>query len=130
MGVPRWAWRDRACVGPFAEPWLRDRPSLVRDVLLLYKPGACAAGPPEELEGDEGIQERCLLVAQGARREGRELALACAGRGAHCSQQGTGRLHRCQEHRSFQGRHLSLLSVYSSPRRPTRSMYTLDQRKS
>merc|ERR1712087_242308 len=65
-----------------------------------------------ELEGDEGIQERCLLVAEGARREGCELASARVGRGAHCSQQRTGRLHRCQEHRPLQGRHLPLLSVY------------------
>merc|ERR1712061_248552 len=80
------------------------------DVLLLHKPGASAARPSQELEGDEGVQERCLLVAQGARREGRELALAGAGRRADKAHQGAGRLHRCERRGPVQGRHLPVLS--------------------
>merc|ERR1712032_1182286 len=79
------------------------------DVLLLHEPGAWTARSPEELERDEGLQERCLSLAQVSRRESRRAALTCAGRPAHGAHAGAGRLHRREGDRALQGRYLPVL---------------------
>merc|ERR1712060_343327 len=101
-----------ACVWAPSQLGLRHWPPVLRDVLLLHEPGAWAARSPQELEGDEGLQERCLPLAEGSRREGRRVALACFGRRAHGALAGAGRLYRCERGRSLQGRHLPLLIVF------------------
>merc|ERR1712139_502103 len=91
---------------------MRHWPPVLRDVLLLHEPGPRAAGPPEELEGDEGLQERRLPAAEGSRREGRSVAFARAWGRAHTAHQGTGRLHRRWSRGPHEGRHLSVLSAF------------------
>merc|ERR1712190_83549 len=93
-----------------AQLGLRHWAPVFRDVVLLHEPGAWTARSPEELEGDEGLQERCLPLAQVSRREGRRAAFACVGLRAHGAHEGAGRLHRREGDRAFQGRYLPVLS--------------------
>merc|ERR1719158_2441074 len=65
LRVSRRARRHRACIWAAAELGLRHWPPFFCDVLLLHKPGPRAAGPPEELEGDAAVQERCLSPSEG-----------------------------------------------------------------
>merc|ERR1711924_423438 len=60
LRVSRRARRHRACIWAASELGLRHWPPFVCDVLLLHKSGPRTAGPPEELERDEAVQERCL----------------------------------------------------------------------
>merc|ERR1719327_7137 len=48
-----------------SELGLRHWPPFVCDVLLLHKSGPRTAGPPEELERDKAVQERCLSPSEG-----------------------------------------------------------------
>merc|ERR1712039_477943 len=109
LRLPRWPWHHCACVWAPVELGLRHWPSLVCDVVLLHEPGPGTAGHPEELEGEQGLQERRVPAAQGVGREGGQLALAGAGRAAHHAQQGTGGLHWREGGGPLQGRHLPLL---------------------
>merc|ERR1711933_612766 len=89
---------------------LRHGPPLFRDVLLLHEPGPWAAGHPEELEGEQGLQERGVPLAEGAGREGGQLAPPVLGCPAHEAQQGPGGLHWRESGGPLQGRHLPILS--------------------
>merc|ERR1712029_727608 len=60
-------------------------------------------------EGDQGVQERCVLAAEGPRREGGEPAPASLGRGDDEAHEGTGGLHRRERQRALQARHLPVL---------------------
>merc|ERR1712139_692087 len=82
----------------------------VCDVVLLHKPGACTAGHLEECQGEQGLQERCLPVAEGAGREGGPLAPSRAWCESYNALEGAGRLHRSGRWRAFQGFALPLLS--------------------
>merc|ERR1712217_858547 len=93
-----------------AELGLRHGPPLLRDVVLLHEPGPRAAGHLEELEGEQGLQERRVLAAEGVGREGCQLASAGFGCPAYEAQQGAGRLHRREGGGPLQGRYLPLLS--------------------
>merc|ERR1711896_83686 len=94
------------------EPWLRHWPPVLRDVMLVHEPDPCAARPPEELERDEGLQERCLPSPEGVGRKGRAPAHLDAGRRAHDAEQGAGGLHRREDGGSLQARHLPLLGDF------------------
>merc|ERR1712204_112778 len=87
--------------------------SFICDVLLVHQSSSGTAGPAEELEGDQGLQERCLPSAQGTRREGSSLASTSTRSRAHQADQGAGRLHWRGEQWPVQGGHLSVLSPRS-----------------
>merc|ERR1712039_993868 len=61
-------------------------------------------------EGEQGLQERGLSLAEGAGWEGGQPAPAFLGCSAHKAQQGAGRLHWREAGGPLQGRHLPLLS--------------------
>merc|ERR1712238_301 len=61
-------------------------------------------------EGGQGLQERCVLVAQELGREGCQLAPASFGCAADQADDGAGRLHRCQGRGPVQAGDLPLLS--------------------
>merc|ERR1712071_595412 len=63
------------------------------------------------LEGNEGLQERCLPLAEGVGRESGQLAPPGSWRPAHHIEQGAGRLHWSEGDRALQGRYLPLLSL-------------------
>merc|ERR1712224_296741 len=65
LRVSRRARRHRACIWAASVLGLRHWPPFVCDVLLLHKSGPRTAGPPEELERDEAVQERCLSPSEG-----------------------------------------------------------------
>merc|ERR1712032_811361 len=90
--VSRWAWRYRTCIWAPPQLGLRHWPPILRDVMLFHKPGAWAARPLEELEGDKGLQERRLSLAEVSRRESGLIALARIGCRAHSAHTGAGRL--------------------------------------
>merc|ERR1711998_828401 len=96
------------------------------DVLLLHEPGPRAAGSPEELEGDEGLQERILPAAEGSRREGRSVALARAWGGAHSAHQGTGGLHRRWSRGPHEGRYLPVLIALRLVPHQARQYFSVD----
>ena len=54
------------CLGvwPAGGPWLRHRPSIFRDVLLLHQRGVGSAGYLGELHQEQEVQERCVPAAQ------------------------------------------------------------------
>merc|ERR1711959_110230 len=85
--------------------------SVVCDVVLLHEPGTGAVGHLEELEGDQGLQERCLPSAQGVGREGGQVAPPCTRRQPYRALEGAGRLHWCADHWTFQGQSLPLLNA-------------------
>merc|ERR1739844_345004 len=60
-------------------------------------------------EGDQGLQERSLPLAEGVGREGGQLAPPGSWCPAHHAEQGAGRLHWREADRTVQGRHLPLL---------------------
>merc|ERR1711957_784903 len=69
-------------------------------------------GFAEELEGDQGLQERCVPAAQGAGREGRALALAGTWSPAHNADEGAGRVHWRHGCGPLQAGHLPVLSSH------------------
>merc|ERR1712186_213133 len=73
--------------------------------------GLGPVGLAEELEGDQGVQERCLFVAEGSGREGGQSAPARPGCRDDETHEGAGRLHRRGGGGAVQGRHLPLLSL-------------------
>merc|ERR1712242_63969 len=62
-------------------------------------------------EGDQGIQERRLSLAQGSGWEGGKSAPSCSGCRTDQAQQGAGRLHWRRRGRPLQRGHLPLLGV-------------------
>merc|ERR1712039_603772 len=86
-------WRDCPGVRPLVELGLCHSPSVLRHVVLLHEPGLGAVGLAEELEGDQGVQERCLSVAEGLGREGRQPSLAGLGGEFDEVDEGAGGLH-------------------------------------
>merc|ERR1711988_392058 len=68
-----------------------------------------AARPPEELEGDQSVQERSLPAPEGAGREGRSAPPYEPWRRAHDAHEGAGGLHRSEGGGALQGRGLPLL---------------------
>merc|ERR1719454_31454 len=88
---------------------MRHWPPLVRDVLLIHQSGPCAARPTQELERDEGLQERRVPPAEGLGREGGAPAPARARRSTHSAIEGAGGLHWGPAGGPVQGRYLSLL---------------------
>merc|ERR1712061_324532 len=62
-------------------------------------------------EGDQGVQERRLLAAEGSGREGGQSAPARPGCRDDEAHEGAGRLHRRGGGGAVQGRHLPLLSL-------------------
>merc|ERR1712098_372134 len=103
VGVPRWAWRYYLGCRPLVELGLCHGPPVLCDVLLLHEPGPRSARSHEELEGDQGIQERRLLAAKVSRREGREPAFAGLRCAVDQAYEGAGRLHWCEPGRPLQG---------------------------
>merc|ERR1712216_379604 len=78
--VPGWAQRHRARVGASAQPWLRDGPPVVRDVVQLHEPDARAARALEGARHGQVQDGPGVLAAEGARREGGSPAPAGARR--------------------------------------------------
>merc|ERR1712032_446197 len=83
---------------------------VLRHELLIYQSGPWTVGYLEELEGDQGLQERSVFASKALGRKGGQLASSGFGRTAHEAEQGAGRLHRRFGGWSLQGRHLPLLS--------------------
>merc|ERR1712019_6227 len=111
LRFPRRSWHHCTCFRAFAEPRLCHWASILRDVLQLYQPGSRTARSLEELEREQGLQERCLLAPEGARREGRNAPLACSWRRAHDINEGASRLHWRKRQWTLQALNLPLLSV-------------------
>merc|ERR1712124_180003 len=89
-------------------------PSLVRDVLLFHQSGPGAARSAQELERDEGLQERRVPPAEGLGREGGAPAPASARRSSHGAIEGAGGLHWGPAGGPIQGRHLPVLNSFWS----------------
>merc|ERR1712039_395056 len=70
---------DRLGSWQAAESRMRHWPSIFCHVLFFHKSGPRPAGYPEELEGDQGIQERCLFAAQGSDEKVANLHLPALG---------------------------------------------------
>merc|ERR1712060_158179 len=83
---------------------------VLRDVLLFHEPGPRPVGLAEELEGDQGLQERRVLAAEAPGRKGCQSAPACPWCRDDRAEQGAGRLHWRQGPGALQGRHLQVLS--------------------
>ncbi len=102
--------------GPPAEPRLRDRPPVVRDVELVHEPD----DRPDRAVHEAGrVREARLRAAEAPRREGRPPPPRRARRQADEAQRGAGRLHRRPGRRPVQARPLPLLDPRDEPRVPT-----------
>merc|ERR1711862_791104 len=93
--IPGWTRHHCACIRKAVESRLCDWPPIFRDVLLFYKPGACSVRPLEESERDQGLQERCVPVAEESRRESGEIAFARTRCYPHASLKRASGLHWC-----------------------------------
>merc|ERR1712151_184686 len=109
--VPGWTRHHCACIRKTVESRLCYWPPIFRDVLLFYKPGACSDRPLEELERDQGLQERCVLVAEGSRREGGEIAFARDRCQPHDTLERASGLHWRENRRPLQAFNIPLLEI-------------------
>merc|ERR1711862_1024078 len=91
---------------------LCDWPPVFRDVVFVHQSGARSVGPLEKLEGDQGLQERCILASERTRREGGETASARDWRQPHRIVEGASGLHRCEEGGPVQAFNIPLLELF------------------
>ena len=116
-GRPPGAQRARPGRGPAAEPRVRDRPPVVRDVVVVHQPGAGAARPAlqrhrqADAVGHELRRAPRLHPAEEARRGRGPAAPRQARREADDAFEGAGRLHRRARRRAVQVGPLPLLSI-------------------
>merc|ERR1712039_999007 len=80
-------------------------------IVLVHEPGTWSARSLCKLEGEQGLQERSIPVTKEFRRESCSPTPSSSGCGDDNSISRASRLHRSESERTFQRRHLQVLSI-------------------